>query len=337
MFHSARIKLTVWYVIIIMFISMLFSLIIYEGINSEFRRFGHFQQIRLQREQEGISLQPSPFRPPSTVDLEMIEESRQRLTMVLIIVDLGILIISGGAAYFLAGKTLRPIKAMVDEQNRFITDASHELRTPLTALRTEIEVNLRDKKLSLDSAKTLLKSNLDEVVNLQSLSDNLLTLSQFQYKNGNGFFEDISLSEIMESVVKKITPLARQKNISINNKVKNYNLKGDKLGLTELFVILLDNAVKYSKKNSPVFLTSNKTDSVINIEVIDQGEGIKKEDLPFIFDRFYRVDKARSKEKITGYGLGLSIARKIAEMHKGSIDVTSKIGKGTKFTVSLPG
>lgn len=323
MFHSARIKLTVWYVAIIMLVSMLFSLVIYQGINSEFARFEHYQEVRLERRQR-------------TIDIEMIEESRQRLSLVLLLINLSILIFAGGAAYFLAGRTLLPIKAMVDEQNRFITDASHELRTPLTALRTEIEVNLRDKKLSLDLAKSLLKSNLDEVVNLQSLSDNLLTLSQFQFKNGAGFFEDISLAEIMESVVKKIAPLARQKNISINNKVKNYNLKGDKQGLTELFVILLDNSVKYSKKNSSVFLTSNKTDSVVNIEVSDQGEGIKKEDLPYIFDRFYRVDKARSKEKITGYGLGLSIARKIVEMHGGNINVSSKLGKGTTFTVSLP-
>lgn len=332
MFHSARIKLTLWYVLIIMFVSMMFSFIIYNGINNEFGRFERYQQIRIEREQQGL-FPPPPLR---SIEIGMIEESRQRLSMILFVVDVGILIISAGAAYFLAGKTLRPIKEMVEEQNRFITDASHELRTPLTALRTEIEVNLRDKKLSLDAAKTLLKSNLDEVVNLQSLSDNLLTLSQFQYKNGNGFWEEISLSEIMNNVVKKITPLARQKNIVIENKVKNYTLKGDKQGLTELFVILLDNAVKYSTKNSVVLLTSNKTDSVINIEVIDQGEGIKEEDLPHIFDRFYRVDKARSKENITGYGLGLSIARKIAEIHKGEIKVVSKIGKGTKFTVSLP-
>ncbi len=332
MFKSARLKLTVWYVVIIMLVSMLFSLVIYQGINQELWRFEHYQQIRIEREQQGL------FPPPPihAVDIAMIEESRQRLTWVLLLINLGILILSAAAAYFLSGRTLQPIQEMMDEQNRFISDASHELRTPLTALRSEIEVSLRDKKFSLGEAKDLLKSNLEEVVSLQTLSDKLMEIVKYQTKNDGLLIEKLTLAEITDTALKKIMPLARVKQITVNKQMRNYELEGDKQSLTELLVALLDNAVKYSEKNSSVLLTAQKIDSFIIVSVKDQGRGINQEDLPHIFDRFYRTDKSRTKENVNGYGLGLSIAKKIAERHKGEIKAESQLGKGSKFMVKLP-
>ena len=111
---------------------------------------------------------------------------------------------------------------------------------------------------------------------------------------------------------------------------------GDEKSLTQLLVVLLDNAIKYTDGKSPINLTVKKDTSEINIAVKDGGVGIKKEDLPHIFDRFYRADRSRSKQRVGGYGLGLSIAKRIVTLHNGSIRVESEIGKGSIFTVTLP-
>jgi signal transduction histidine kinase len=225
---------------------------------------------------------------------------------------------------------------MVDEQNRFIGDASHELRTPLTSLKTAMEVTLRDKNLSLLNAKKTIKESITEINRLQSLSEGLLQLTQYQKPNGNLQFQKVILSEVIEEAIKKIEPLAKQKVITIDYKVEGYEINGNKFGLIDLLVILLDNAVKYSHKNTTVTITSHKTDRLVLLSVNDQGVGIAEKDLPHIFDRFYRADSARTKTAEGGYGLGLSIAKKIVEAHHGTIAVESRLGQGSKFTVLLP-
>lgn len=150
LFHSARIKLTAWYLLIIMLVSLSFSAVVYRVMNMEMDRIERKQKEQLSRRfSQWEEFAPSNF-PPELIPMRYISpedilESKKRLLIILGTIDLGILIISAGAGYFLAGKTLRPIQSMLDDQNRFIADASHELRTPLTALKTEIEVNLRDK------------------------------------------------------------------------------------------------------------------------------------------------------------------------------------------------
>ncbi|PIR08590.1 hypothetical protein COV53_02250, partial [Candidatus Gottesmanbacteria bacterium CG11_big_fil_rev_8_21_14_0_20_37_11] len=243
-----------------MFISILFSLVIYSGIDSELLRFERLHSLRIEKEQEGDSILPPLPRRLAKIDPEMIKETRNRLSFVLIIINLGILVISGGAAYFLAGRTLVPIKEMVEEQDRFITDASHELRTPLTSLRSEIEVNLRDKNLSLKGAKELLISNLEEVVNIQSLTDSLMELAQYQKKNGSYPFEELSLLKIIKKAQDKISAFAKTEHISLRNEARDFVFEGNKHSLTELIVILLDNAVKYSPKNTKVTIISGKND-----------------------------------------------------------------------------
>ena len=334
MFQKARIKLTVWYLIIIMLVSIAFSLVIYLGINGELGRFERLQGLRLQREQQLML----PVPPPPEIhglDLEAIAAARTRLTIILIFINLGIFVAAGFAGYFLAGRTLRPIKEMLDEQNRFITDASHELRTPLTSLKTSIEVNLRNKNLTINQAKNLIQSNLEDVEYLRVLSDGLLRLAYYQEPNGNMLFEKVSLKEIAENAVDKVRALALDNKIKINSKIENLEIHCDKKSLTELLVILLDNAIKYGKQNSSVKINTLKEDGKVIISVSDNGIGIDEKDLPHIFDRFYRAEKSRSKENVSGYGLGLSIAKKIVELHNGLISVKSEKGKGTTFTVTL--
>ncbi len=329
MFAKARIKLTAWYLLIIMLISIFFSIAIYKVLSNELGRVERIQRLRQERQ-----LRPRLANRP-VLDPELVEDIKNRLKIILLLINLGIFGTSGLAGYFLAGRTLRPISKMVDEQNRFITDASHELRTPITSLKTEIEVNLRDKKLNEETRK-ILTSNLEEVNNLQNLSNNLIKLNKYQKTNGNIHFEKISLTAIINQASKIIANLAKHKNIVILNRIKGNEMEGDRQSLTELFVIFLDNAIKYSHKNKRIILTSKKEGSSIIVNIKDEGIGIAEEDSAHLFDRFYRVDKSRTKTESQGYGLGLSIAKKIVSQHNGSIAVESKLGHGTTFAITLP-
>lgn len=336
MFQSARLKLTAWYLLIIMLISGLFSLAIYADINHEYNRIEQRQKLHQQQIGHFYNRQGSLVPSISQFDPEVISESRKRLQTVLLLVNFAILFIAGLAGYFLAGRTLRPIKQMVDEQNRFITDASHELRTPLTSLITSTEVNLRDKRLNLKNAKDLLASNLEQAYSLRTLSDDLLALTQNQTKNGNTNFENVNLERIVEEALKKVTPIANKAGIRILDKTKDYSFEADFKSLVNVLVIMLDNAVKYNPEKTSIEIASKVSGSSVVIIVKDQGIGINNEDLPYIFDRFYRADKSRSKDKISGYGLGLSIAKKIVDAHKGEINVKSEVGKGSEFIVQIP-
>ena len=333
MFLKARLKLTFWYVVITLVISILFSLAIYQGLKEELERSLRIQQVRIyiQENNDNALLDPSKIK----IDPQLLNDEENRIKLILLFINLGILVVAGGTGYFLAGKTLEPIAVMLDEQNRFITDASHELRTPITALRSEIEVNLRDKNLNLAGAKNLLKSNLEEAINLQILSNNLLELTQLEEPKSSFIFEDADLQAILEKALSRTAPLLKVKNIKVEKNLSKTSIHGSVINLTELFVILIDNAIKYSPSKSILKINMKKNDGFVYVEIEDQGMGIDKKDLPYIFDRFYRSDASRTKQKISGYGLGLSIAKKIVELHKGTISVKSEIGKGSIFTVKF--
>ncbi len=332
MFRSTRLKLTAWYLVIIMLISISFSMIIYSMISSEFERSLRMQRYRIFNPGYGISI-PVPAPQP---DPDLLEEAKARLVWRLINTNIVIFILSGAAGYFLAGRTLRPIETMLKDQNQFITDASHELRTPLTALKTLIEVNLRDSNLTLPEAKEVLKSNLEEVNNLQTLSDGLINLAQYPHFEVKETTGSVPLKETSREAEKKVLPMAREKNITIHNDITEYTFRGDQKSILELFVILMDNAIKYSNSGTNIYLSSQYSEGKITITVKDEGLGIADEDKLHIFDRFYRADKSRTKTDAPGYGLGLSIAKKIVEAHKGTISVASKINEGSQFTIILP-
>ncbi len=325
MFEQTRLRLTAWYLLIIMLISIVFSVAFYHLSTQEIQRV--IKRVELRQEYQ----RHESFSPPHLPSIQALQESEQRLVVLLILLNGTILLLAGGAGYFLAGRTLHPIKKMVDEQNRFITDASHELRTPLTALRAEMEASLLDKQMTTKAAKNLIASNLEEVITLQALSDNLLQLAQFKH-NGKRVFVSVSLAQAIEDAIKKVTRLAQTKHIMITNEVDEHMLLGNAHDVRELFVILLENAIKYSSDTTTIVLTAQQHEHTIVIKLTDQGIGIDEKDLPHIFDRFYRVDTSRTT---TGYGLGLAIAKKIVEDHKGTIHVTSKRGEGTTFILAF--
>ncbi|MFZ2152504.1 MAG: HAMP domain-containing sensor histidine kinase [Microgenomates group bacterium] len=324
MFKSARIKLTSWYLLIIMVISIAFSVFIYQLISFEIYRFARAQRGRFE----------SRLYINTPVEMDLIFETQHRLLLSLIVINSTIFAISGTLGYFLAGKTLAPIQKMVDDQNRFISDSSHEFRTPLTALKSSLEVNLRDKKMTLSAARRLMRDNIIEVNSLQALSDGLLQLTQYQQVKIN--FHPLDIYDVIQKSIDKISPLAHHKKITLKNKTIHQQVMGDIYSLTDLFVILLDNAIKYSPPNSSIKITSLTKNKNLLISVQDQGQGIAPTDVPHIFDRFYRSDTSRTKSEVTGFGLGLSIAQNIVDNHHGTIKVDSQLNHGSTFIISLP-
>ena len=341
MFHTTRSKLTAWYLLIIMLVSISFSIVIYKGLMSEVERFAQSQRFRIERQLRNELVFPQNMHrenailPPIT-DPDLVADTKQRLLLILVLINGSIFFVSGGLGYVLAGKTLKPIQEMLLEQNQFITDASHELRTPLTSIKSSVEVYLRDKKLSITGAKKILTENIKDVNKLQRLSDQLLELAQYQKPNGRDIMRKISLREAIKHALRNVEALASAKSIRIQNTSKDSIVMGNSNEMTDLFTILIDNAIKYSKEKSTIAISSKEKNGWVHVAVADAGEGIGTKDIPHIFDRFYRADSARSKPSSGGYGLGLSIAKKITDRHNGSISVTSTFGKGSTFTVHIP-
>ena len=327
MFKSTRIKLTILYLAIITFISVSFSLVTYRILTDEVVRFSNFQRVRF--EQRSHFQNSVPFH-----DTDLVNETKKRIAFGLIFVNSLIILVSGGLAYFLAGKTLQPIEEMIKDQHRFIADSSHEFRTPLTSLKIAIEVALRDKGLSVADSKIVLKDNLLEVNKLQRLSDGLLRLAQYDSPEHKQTFSRVSSKKIVELALTSVETLAENKKITIKNKVRNYHILGDESELVEVLVILLDNAIKYSHEATIINLESKKTRNSLYLLIADEGIGIAEADTSHIFERFYRSDKSRSGTK--GFGLGLSIAKRIVDSHNGTIKVKSEQNKGTQFIIKLP-
>lgn len=327
MFSQARLTLTAWYLLIIMCISIIFSAVIFRVLSSEVLRFERSQRSRIENR-----LGVAPLPP----NIELIEDVTNRILFRLTIINIGILVISAVSGYMLAGRTLKPIADMVSNQDRFITDASHELKTPLTSLKSAFEVYLRAQKKTLAESKQLVSESLIEVNKLQQLSESLLTLSQYQKPNGYLLFEKVNIQQLIGEAVHKMLPVAKNKKIGIQTKVNSYRLNVNKDSFVNLMVILIDNAIKYSSPKSNVNITGKKVNNKYQIEVIDTGIGITHADLGHIFDRFYRAKNAHIQRKSNGFGLGLSIAKKIVSTHKGTITVESKPNKGSVFKVTLP-
>jgi heavy metal sensor kinase len=234
---------------------------------------------------------------------------------------------------------------------QFTTDASHELKTPLTILKGEVEVALR-KKRPLHEYEQILESNLEEIDRMSKIVEDLLLLSKADIGEIRLNREDIHLTRFISGLTEQMKILAQPKNIriEISNHQNEIHVFGDTLRMRELFINLIENGIKYTEAGGSILITLTKeTDGSLSpltpkekkaatfakITVADTGIGIAKEDQEKIFNRFFRVDKARSREQ-GGSGLGLSICKWIVEAHQGEITVESEPGKGSSFIVRLP-
>lgn len=329
MIRSAILRLTAWYLGIIMVLSIGFSVAMYQIYQTQL-----YDDLRTPPNPNDVTRQLMQIEGYEGFRQQQINATLSDIGQNLLFLNIVMLGAGAAVSYFLARKNLQPVAEAMEAQSRFTADASHELRTPLTAMQTEIEVALRNKGLDSAKAKKLLKSNLEELAKLKALSEGLLKLAQ---SNGKKLpKQQIAVDKIATEAVNRMIPAAQEKSITIDNKVKPSAINAEPQSLTELLVILIDNAIKYSSPKTQILVTSKQHGKQVSLSVTDSGCGIKASDLPHIFDRFYRSDPSRSKEKTDGYGLGLSIARKIIEAHDGSIEVKSTLGEGSTFIVKLP-
>lgn len=329
MFHSAALKLTVWYLGIIMVLSIGCSLALYHISSQDLhrnatRQVGYFN-----------FLPPKEFRTFSQLRGDQLEQDLDHLRNNLISFNILVLLGGGYLSYVLARRTLRPIEYTLEAQKRFSADASHELRTPLTAMQTEIEVALRDPALNKAKAIELLKSNLEETAKLKSLSEGLLRLATTE--QSFDLSKTVGLDKITAEAASRLEKTAKTQKVKLDlSGLAAAKAKGDHASLVDATAVFIDNAIKYSSGGSTVKLASGKRGKTSWISVTDTGEGIAANDLPHIFDRFYQADQSRSKNQAGGYGLGLAIAERIISAHHGHIDVHSALSRGSTFTIVLP-
>jgi heavy metal sensor kinase len=221
------------------------------------------------------------------------------------------------------------------EIRRFTADASHELRTPLTVIRTEAEVAL-SKPLDPGDCQNLLGSILEECERLTRLTEQLLALAREDAETGCPAPQPLDLSVVVQGVVEDMRPLADARGLQLRVDVNGaVPIHGDALRLRQVFLNVVDNAIKYTPSGGEVAVLIGRRDREAVVTVRDSGVGIPPEHLPRVFERFYRVDKGRSREQ-GGTGLGLSIAQSIVAAHGGRIELTSAGGEGTTCTVTLP-
>ena len=264
------------------------------------------------------------------------ESALSLLLTILLIIGGGALLGAGLGGLFLANRALAPARLAWTNQQRFIADASHELRTPLTLLRADAEVLLRGRKHLAAEDAALLEDIVAEAHHMATLATNMLTLARLDNSSSHREHEVMNLAELALAGVRRVQALAEQMGIAVQ--VENTSTPyviGDPVLLEQALLVLLDNAIKYNQRGGRVVVRTAMQDGRALLEVRDTGIGIAAEHLPHLGERFYRVDKARSREA-GGTGLGLSIARSIAATHGGTLTLTSIPEHGTTVTLTLP-
>jgi heavy metal sensor kinase len=232
-------------------------------------------------------------------------------------------------------KMIERLEKAFKRQKQFTSDASHELRTPLAVIQAESTLAL-SKERTADEYKQSLEIVSNESMLMAKVIDQLLTLARADSGKEQLSFEEIDLSELLAGVAANAEILCRDWGLEFRSDLMdNILVSGDRAKLRELFLNLLDNAIRYSPDGGKISLTLRRVEEMAVISIADTGIGISEEDIPHIFERFYRVDKARSRVE-NGAGLGLAICKYIAEIHGGRIEVISRLGEGSTFSVWLP-
>ncbi|HML31904.1 sensor histidine kinase [Sporomusa sphaeroides] len=240
------------------------------------------------------------------------------------------------AGYSLARRAMVPIQESWERQQQFVADASHELRTPLAVINSNAELMLRHPSHTVEEESIRVTNIVREVRRMTKLVADLLTLARSDANQSEIKLGLVNLNELIEMIAGQFMPLAEMEGLTLRAATGDrLELTADRERLHQLLVILLDNAIKYTPPPGEIVITGNKQGNSLIVTVEDSGQGIAAEDLPRVFDRFYRGDKVRSREK-GGSGLGLSIAKWIVEQHDGKIGVESRPGGGTKFSIVLP-
>jgi len=231
----------------------------------------------------------------------------------------------------------KKLNDILDLKSKFVSDASHELRTPLTVIQGNLDLAVREAEHNHNALSEIYPMITNEIKRMKLILSDLTMLTNIDVGNEQIIYEKISLNHLISTVVQSLSVLARQKNIKLINKraQKAISIIGDDAKLEKTLLNIVGNGIKYTDPGGYVKIWTEQYENGVRITVLDNGIGIPESDLPYIFERFYRVNKARSRKE-GGSGLGLSIAKWIIKAHNGSIEAQSVEGKGTKFTIFLP-
>lgn len=235
---------------------------------------------------------------------------------------------------FISEKAIQPVRTSMEEQKKFVADASHELRTPLAVIRSNIELIMESPDSTVKENEKWLGYIHQEALRITTMTENLLTLERYDSKKTEYSNELFSLSELVEEIAAGFLHLINSYGLSFEKHIqKDIYFYASPEKIKQLLTIFIDNAVKYTKEGS-VSLSLKQIDNEISISIKDSGSGIKDEDKDKIFERFYRVDKSRSRN-LGGSGLGLSIAKTIIDEYKGKVELCSEFGVGSDFIISF--
>lgn len=259
-----------------------------------------------------------------------------RLVLTLVLCGLGGLACFLAISIFLANWALRPVEETWAQQQQFVADASHELKTPLTVILANLGILQGHGGETVRSQQKWIDNTRVEATRMKKLVDDLLFLAKADAAEAPTEKTVFSLTDVLWRCVLAFEPVAYEHSITLDSDIEpDVMMVGDEPQIVQLVTGLLDNACKYAGENGAVSVSLNHTADKVRIRVRNSGEPIPPEDLPHVFERFYRADKARVRTQ-GGYGLGLSIAAQIAKRHGGKISATSSEPEGTTFAVSMP-
>ena len=233
-------------------------------------------------------------------------------------------------------QTLRKLKAVDQSRQEFVSNVSHELKTPITSIRVLADSLMGMEDVQEDLYREFLSDISDEIDRESKIIDDLLTLVKADKSNAELNVEQININGLLEQILKRLRPIAKKRNIElVLESIREVSADVDEVKLSLALSNLVENAVKYNHEEGWVHVTLDADHKFFYVKVSDNGIGISQEDQEHVFERFYRVDKARSRET-GGTGLGLAITKSIILMHQGAIKLQSKEGEGTTFTVRIP-
>jgi signal transduction histidine kinase len=320
LFLHARLKLTTYYIVLMALILGVFSLALYYSLANNLT--SNWQDSSNDGEN-------------NQVQIVALDKTIDSLQGDILIIDLVVLLLVSFLSWFLAGRTLKPIRKSWERQQQFSANASHELRTPLTIMKTDTEVTLRHSGNTSEDLRLLAVNNLEEIDRMSKIVDDLLILSRSEHLAAVDFLK-IDLTALVAKLIKKIELLAASKKITvIFDQALPLFVAGQAEAIERMFLNIIQNAINYTPVGGQITVTLKKREATVELVVKDNGIGISEMDLSHVFERFYKADKVRSGE-IKGAGLGLSIVKEIIDRHRGKLSLDSQLGQGTTVRVQLP-
>lgn len=272
----------------------------------------------------------------SFLDVTASYNNLKQLFVIFLMVGIGMLIVIFFISLYFANRTIEPIVRAWEKQKQFVTDASHELKTPLAIIDANSDALLANEEDTIKNQKKWLEYIKEESDRMAKLINNLLLLAKAEDTSIQTFSASFDISAVVNYAILSMEAIVFEKDIRFTHSIEqDIMTKGDSEQLKQVIIILLDNAIKYTNKKGYISIALKKTKRQIVFSIENSGNGIKKADIPKLFDRFYRTDPSRTQEN-GGYGLGLSVAKAIMDRLGGEFFVESIENESTTFTFTIP-